>query len=227
MTDASGSSDAPLVALAVWSTVCDPCSCMNISCRVLSLSAFSRGTLEGNTFTMIGAGPTWSDRDRARWQLVEDPGLVELSRTGVQQAASPDEPSRLPEGVAQPASSLRVQNVSAPRVCQRGTRCAERDFVSVEICQQVAGDTRCCAPPCMRMAPTGPQECRTSVAIMPKQLFWYADRYPIRSWLSATPSLDTPAARPRPVQSNPSRAWTTSAVSDLRARIFVGRPNSL
>ena len=125
---ASGSSDAPPVALAVWSTVCDPCSCMNISYRVLSLSAFSRGTLEGNTFTMIGAGPTWSDRDRARWQLVEDPGLVELSRTSVQQAASPDEPSRLPEGVAQPASSLRVQNMSAPRVCQRGTRCAERDL---------------------------------------------------------------------------------------------------
>ena len=77
---------------------------------------------------MIGAGPTWSDRDRARWQLVEDPGLVELSRTGVQQAASPDEPSRLPEGVAQPASSLRVQNVSTPRVCQRYAMRDARDL---------------------------------------------------------------------------------------------------
>ena len=77
---------------------------------------------------MIGNGPRWSDaRDLTCWQ-VEDPGLVELSRTGVQQAASADEPSRLPEGVAQPASSLRVQNVSAPRVCERGTRCAERDL---------------------------------------------------------------------------------------------------
>ena len=47
---------------------------------------------------------------------------------GVQQAAKPDEPSRLLEGVAQPASSLRVHNTSAPRVCQRGTRCAERNL---------------------------------------------------------------------------------------------------
>ena len=101
---------------------------MNISFRVLSLSAFSRGTLEGNIFTMIGAGPTWSDRDRARWQLVEDPGLVELSRMGVRQAASPDEPSHLPEGVAQPASSLRVPGVCALRVRQRYARCAVRDL---------------------------------------------------------------------------------------------------
>ena len=43
-------------------------------------------------------------------------------------AASPDEPSRLAEGVAQPASSLRVQNMSALCVCQCGTRCAERDL---------------------------------------------------------------------------------------------------
>ena len=90
--------------------------------------------------------------------------------------------------------------------------------ISVEICQQVAGDTRCCAPPCMRMAPTEPQECRTSVAIMPKQLFWYAGRYPIRSWLSATPSLDTPAARHLD-QSNPILRGR-GPVSDLRARIF-------
>ena len=138
---------------------------------------------------------------------------------GVRQAASPDEPSRLPEGVAQPASSLRVQNVSAPRVCQRGTRCAERD-----IRRDLPASCRRHALLCSAMHEDGtngtprPQECRTSVAIMPKQLFWYAGRYPIRSWLSATPSLDTPAARPRPAQFNPSRAWTRS---DLRPRIFV------
>ena len=142
---------------------------MNISFRVLSLSAFSRGTLEGNIFTMIGAGPTWSDRDRARWQLVEDPGLVELSRMGVRQAASPDEPSHLPEGVAQPASSLRVPGVRALRVAQRYARCAARDLG--RDLQKIAGDARHVAPPCMRIQPTGLHKSRTSAAIMSKHLF--------------------------------------------------------
>ena len=170
---------------------------------------------------MIGGGPPWSDRDLTRWQLVEDPGLVELSRMGVRQAASSDEPSRLPEGVAQPASSLRVQNVSAQRVCQRGTRCAERDLR-----RDLPASCRRHALLCSAMhedGTNGTPRVPHAVAIMPKQLFWYAGRYPIRSWLSATPSLDTPAARPRPVQSNPSRE-DQSATLEVES---LGQPDSL
>ena len=62
-----GQSDVPLVALAVWSTVCDPHMCMNISYRVLSLSAFSRETFEGYIFKMVRVGPPWFGRDRRLW----------------------------------------------------------------------------------------------------------------------------------------------------------------
>ena len=215
MAYASGSSDAPPVALAVWSTVCDPCSCMNISCRVLSLSAFSRGTLEENTFTMIGAGPTWSDRDRARWQLVEDPGLVELSRTGVQQAASADEPSRLPEGVAQPASSLRVQNVSAPRVCERGTRCAERDLR-----RDLPASCRRHALLCSAMhedgtngTPRVPHECRNhaEAVILVCWSISYTQLVVCYTFIGHAGGTTS---------TSPIQSFAGGPVSDLRARIF-------
>ena len=155
----------------------------------------------------IATGLPWSDRDLTRWQLVEDPGLVELSRMGVRQAASSDEPSRLPEGVAQPASSLRVQNVSAPRVCQRGTRCAERDLR-----RDLPASCRRHALLCSAMhedgtngTPRVPHECRNHAEAV--ILVCWSISY--TQLVSATPSLDTPAARPRPVQSNPSRAWTS------------------
>ena len=166
-------------------------------------------------------GPPRSDRDLTRWQLVEDPGLVELSRMGVRQAASSDEPSRLPEGVAQPASSLRVQHVSAQRVCQRGTRCAERDLR-----RDLPASCRRHALLCSAMhedgtngTPRVPHECRNhaEAVILVCWSIYYTQL------VSATPSLDTPAARPRPVQSNPSRE-DQSATLELES---LGRPNSL
>jgi len=73
-------------------------------------------------------GLPWSDRDLTRWQMVEDPGLVERSRMGVQQAASPDEPSCLAEGAAQPVGSLRVRGMRALSVWQRDASIAGRDL---------------------------------------------------------------------------------------------------
>lgn len=160
-------------------------------------------------------GPPRSDRDLTRWQLVEDPGLVELSRMGVRQAASSDEPSRLPEGVAQPASSLRVQNVSAQRVCQRGTRCAERDLR-----RDLPASCRRHALLCSAMhedGTNGTPRVPHAVAIMPKQLFWYAGRYTIRSWCLL--HLHWTRRRHDLDQSNPILRGR-GPVSDLRARIF-------
>ena len=55
-----------------------PCTCMNISCRVLSLSAFSHGTFEENIFKMIGATPTWSDRAES-WHAESWPQVAQTS----------------------------------------------------------------------------------------------------------------------------------------------------
>ena len=73
------------------------------------------------------------------------------------------------------------------------------------------------APPCMRIEATGRHKCRTSATIVPKQLFWHINRYPLLSSSAAAPSLDTLATRPRSVQSYPSLAWTSS---DLLLQFF-------
>ena len=162
----------------------------------------------------IATGLPWSDRDLTRWQLVEDPGLVELSRMGVRQAASSDEPSRLPEGVAQPASSLRVQNVSAPRVCQRGTRCAERDLR-----RDLPASCRRHALLCSAMhedgtngTPRVPHECRNhaEAVILVCWSLYAAGCLLHLHWTRRRHDLD---------QSNPILRGR-GPVSDLRARIF-------
>ena len=164
---------------------------------------------------ILGAGPTWSDRDRACWQLVEDPGLVELSRTGVQQAASPDEPSRLPEGVAQPASSLRVQNVSAPRVCQRGTRCAERDLR-----RDLPASCRRHALLCSAMhedgtngTPRVPHECRNhaEAVILVCWSISYTQLVVCYTFIGHAGGTTS---------TSPIQSFAGGPVSDLRARIF-------
>ena len=67
-------------------------------------------------FQMIGAGPTWSDRDLTRWRFAVGRAWPQLSRMSAGQAAAPDEPSRLPEGASQPIHALRVPGVHALRV---------------------------------------------------------------------------------------------------------------
>ena len=130
---------------------------------------------------------------------------------GAQQVAAPDEPSRLPEGAAQPASSHHVPGMRALRVGQRYTSCATRDPDG-----ELPASCRRQTPSALRGAWNStngasgePHECRDHAETFTLAIF---NRYPSRIGLSTTPSLDTPATRPRPVQSSPSPAWTSSNI---------------
>ena len=62
------------------------------------------------------------------WLFAADRTGPQLPERVRQQAAAAVELSRLAEGAAQQASSLRVPGVRALRVAQRYVRCAERDL---------------------------------------------------------------------------------------------------
>ena len=102
------------------------CVCISGLKRTLSYS-LSKGKCQLHCLLNDAAGRPRSGRDMPRWQLHRRSQTTQLSRMGAQQVAAPDEPSRLPEGAAQPASSHHVPGMRALRVGQRYTSCATRD----------------------------------------------------------------------------------------------------
>ena len=160
LADASGSRDAPLVVLAVWSTVCDPCICMSSSCRVLSLSAFSRGTLEGNTFTMIGAGPTATGHAGSWPQVAQTSAVPNGRSTRLQhQETIPASRTRRRTAVQLAPRAGRVPSASPTTLYkQRSPGSRARAASNLQATRHLASAVR------MRNASTGPHrasECHT------------------------------------------------------------------
>ena len=101
--------------------------CMHIWSQAHSIISLSKGNCQRHCLLNDAAGRPRSRRDIPRWQFTADLKRHSGPRMGAQQVAAPDEPSRLPEGAAQPASSHHVPGMRALRVRQRYTSCATRD----------------------------------------------------------------------------------------------------
>ena len=112
-----------------------------------------------------------SDRDRTRWRRAVRWKRLLLTlivpRLGAHEHAEPISLFRLSKGAAQPACWLRVPNVPALRVCHV-TQAATR-AISVESCQQVAGDRALSCNGMHEIAPTGLHESGTLVVIVSKR----------------------------------------------------------
>lgn len=163
---------------------------MNISYRVLSVSAFSRGTFAANRLKMICAGPIRSGRTGSWRQIAHDSAVPER---GDQHAAAPGEHSCLSKGAAQPASSLCVPSPRPLRVRQRCASSAVRALES-ESCQQFAGDApsllQCVHEDSVEETPIHAAERHI---LAEASILIYVSMSFTQSGLSATSSLNTPA----------------------------------
>ena len=149
------------------------------------------------------------------WLFAADRTGPQLPERVRQQAAAAVELSRLAEGAAQQASSLRVPGVRALRVAQRYVRCAERD-----LSRDLPASCRRHALLCSAMhedgtngTPRVPHECRNhaEAVILVCWSISYTQLVVCYTFIGHAGGTTS---------TSPIQSFAGGPVSDLRARIF-------
>ena len=163
----------PTVACHMWpeltvGPVTHTCVCISGLKRTLSYS-LSKGKCQLQCLLNDAAGRPRSGRDMPRWQFTAD-----LKRHSCPEWAH----NRLQHQTSLPASPRAPRSQSARSACRP---CVLRESsnatqaapcgISMESCQQVAGDRRHLGSEVHGIQPTGLHERHTSAAIMPKRFF--------------------------------------------------------